>query len=98
MPGSDRRDPRRTDSLHTERRRGRGVEHRAAERERRELGQPGEVTDEAAGERVARARRIDDVFEGDARSGEDAVIVEEERAVLAPLDDQAPRPTLEDRA
>ena len=51
-----------------------------------------EVAEEAAGERVARARRIDDRFERHARDEEEPVVGEHAGAVAALLDDEHARP------
>ena len=53
-----------------------------------------EVAEEAAGERVARARGVDDRLEREGREGEEAVLGEQRRAVLALLGDDHARPHL----
>src|SRR6185437_15791595 len=76
---------------------GRGrVDHRPAQGHGRELGLARQVADEAARERVAGAGRVHHVLEREAGRGEDAELVEEERAVLALLDDEPLRPATED--
>src|SRR5690349_5827839 len=55
-----------------------------------------EVADEAAGEGIARAGRVEDVLEQVARRDEVAAAAEQDGAILAPLDDQGVRPHLQD--
>ncbi len=55
-----------------------------------------DVTDEAAGEGVARAGRIEHIFERKGGSEEHLLLVEEECTVFAFLDDQVTRTHLED--
>ena len=57
---------------------------------------PRQVAHEAAGEAIARASGIVRLFERERRDGEDAVLVDEHRAVFATFHDQCARPHLED--
>src|ERR1039457_143406 len=51
----------------------------------------GQVADEAAGEGIARARRVEDVFQQIARHHEVLAAAEQDGAVLAALDDERVR-------
>src|SRR5450759_2113034 len=51
----------------------------------------GQIADEAAGEAIARARRVENVFQQIARDHEVLALAEQNRAVLAALDHQRVR-------
>ena len=57
---------------------------------------PGQVADEAAGEAIARAGGVEDVFQQIARHHEVVVAAEQDGAVFAALDDQRVRPHVHD--
>ncbi len=55
----------------------------------------GQVADETAGEAIARAGRIKDIFQQITRDHEKRIAPEEHRAIFAALDDQRVRAEIE---